>query len=712
MGLAVGIDLGTTNSAIALADKHGTPSLIPNREGCLITPSVICFRDGEILVGDVAKEMQALGAWPVAAFFKRQMGDALFLFNVGDKDYSATELSTFILRKLKDDAEAHLNETITHAVITVPAYFREAERKATIVAGEAAGLTVLQVINEPTAAAVAYGLNYEGKKRKLLVYDLGGGTFDITLIELIKGEVKVLTSDGDHQLGGKDWDDRIIEFLAGEFQDEFGINPLEDTESLADLLIQAEEAKKKLTSFNTAPITIVHDGCRGRYSIDRAKFKELTSDLMERTVSLTERVLAEKKLKPKNIQGILLVGGSTRMPMVSQFIEETFGSPPMTGVNVDEAVALGAAIVAREHIADQKKALPLLGLSGSIKTTDVTNHSLGMIAVNADHSAYVNSIILPKNTEIPCKESRPYQHFTHRGGDNQIEVFITQGEVESPSQVVYIGKYIIHDIPHQASRITVVNITYHYDRSGTVEVAASVKDTNKVLKVSAENLPHDIPDRFLVPPEPIKTEVFEHVTAYLAFDLSGSMQGAPLSEAKKAAIGFLNNVDLSHCSIGVIAFSDTVRTKLKASQNAKSIKRAINELQACETGVCNDAHPFDEILLLLKGVKGRRFAITLADGAWSKQNLAIERAKICHKAEIDIIAIGFGGADQRFLDAIASSDEASFFTSQSGLVETFSTIAQVLTDTGGGILEADSTGKSASGKRLGFLSGIKRTLSR
>ncbi|MGE4182777.1 MAG: Hsp70 family protein [Limisphaerales bacterium] len=707
MGSAVGIDLGTTNSAVARLDGHGKPAVILNAEGSPITPSVICFREGGILVGALAKEMQALGTWPVAAFFKRQMGDPYFLFHADGTDHTATELSAILLRKLKEDTEARLGERILRAVITVPAYFRDPERKATIAAGAAAGLDVLQVINEPTAAAVAYGLSREEAGRRILVYDLGGGTFDVTLLELTADGVKVRTSDGDHQLGGKDWDDRIIEFLAARFKEEFGADPLDDVESVADLLIQAEDAKKKLTSFNSTTVALTYDGSRGRYQLDRPTFEEITSDLMERTISLTKRVLEDVRLRPSDVDGVLLVGGSTRMPMVHRFIEDAFGRPPMGGVNVDEAVALGAAVVAAEQMAHRERGSPIFALRGPVQTVDVTNHSLGMIAVNADHSAYVNSIILPKNREIPCDETRPYQHRTRGRGSNQIEVFITQGETDSPAEVVYIGKYVVHDIPHQKSGITVIDVAYHYDRSGTVNVTARAKGSVRDLRVTVEELPADVPSRFLAPPEPIRVEASEHVTAYLAFDLSGSMSGDPLAEAKKAALEFLRNTDLSHCSLGVIAFSDTVRTKLEATQSARQIQLAINNLEACETGVSNAAHPFDEVHSLLKSVKGRRFAITLADGVWSDQSQAIERAKACHQANIDVIAIGFGGADQDFLRQIASSDEASFFTSMSGLVETFSTIAQVLTETGGG---APASAPGGAGRRLGFLAGIRRAL--
>jgi molecular chaperone DnaK len=700
MTLAIGIDLGTTNCAIAYLDKHGKPTVIPNALGKPITPSVICFKEGEQILGEEGKELQVLGIYPVAAFFKRQMGDELFVFHAEGVDYSATELSTLLLKQLKKDAEAYLGQTITDVVITVPAYFRDPERKATIEAGKAAGFNVLQVINEPTAAAVAYGLNKTLEKQRILVYDLGGGTFDVTLLELDKDHIRVKNSDGDHQLGGKDWDDRIIEYLATKFQEEYGFDPLEDAESLADLLVQAEEAKKRLTAFEKTVVSISHEGKKGKYELDRATFEQITADLMERTMSMTMRVIEDMRLKANEINGVLLVGGSTRMPMVHQFLENQFGKKPMSGVNVDEAVALGAALVAEERLNSQSK--PIFALKGRTKTIDVTNHSLGMIAINQNQTAYINSIILPKNAEIPCQETRPYQHRTRSKGENQLEIFMTQGESESPEDVAYLGRYVVQDIPYQKGGLTVIDVGYHYDESGTVQVEAKIRNNNEKLQIKIEKLPSDVPQRFMKPPE-LQVEEPEYMTAYLAFDLSGSMSGDPLEAAKKAALGFLKNSDLTHCAIGIIAFSDTVKTKLRASQNARKIENAISDLIACETGGGNATHPFDEINNLMREVEGRRFGIVLADGVWANQNRAIERAKQCHADEIDIIAIGFGGADKKFLQAIASSDEDSFYTSMERLVETFSTIAQVLAETGGG-----TTFESQQKRGLGLLSRLKK----
>jgi len=324
---------------------------------------------------------------------------------------------------------------------------------------------------------------------------------------------------------------------------------------------------------------------------------------MERTMSMTMRVLEDMRLKPSHIDGVLLVGGSTRMPMVHQFIDKKFGKQPMSGINVDEAVALGAALVAKER--GQSK--PIFALKG--RTIDVTNHSLGMIAINQDQTAYINSIILPKNAEIPCQERRP--HRTRSSGENQLEIFMTQGESESPEDVAYLGRYVVQDIPHQKGGLVVIDVGYHYDESGTVQVDA--RNNKRKLKIKIEKLPSDVPQRFMKPPE-LQVEQPEHVTAYLAFDLSGSMSGKPLDEAKKAALGFLKNSDLSHCSIGIIAFSNSVKTKLKASQNARKIENAINDLMVGETGYGNNTHPFDEINSLMTGLDGRRFGILAETG--------------------------------------------------------------------------------------------------
>jgi molecular chaperone DnaK len=694
MAVILGIDLGTTNSAVAILDDDGTPRVLPNPLGERVTPSVVGFRNGEVVVGREAKELQAAGEPQVAAFFKRQMGVAHYTFFAAGRDHTAVDLSAFVLDALKRGAEGILQERVRDAVITVPAYFRNPQREATIAAGRQAGLNVLQVVNEPTAAAVAFGFRRSSENRTLLVYDLGGGTFDVTALRLGRGEIRVLSSDGDHELGGKDWDDRILAFLASRFEAEFGSDPLADRESMADLAVRTEEVKKRLSATESAPIAIVHEGHRASYILDRATFAKITADLMERTIALCTKVLDEQGLSPRAVDGVLLVGGSTRMPMVREFIRRTFDQEPMTGVNPDEAVALGAALVAagREQTASGR---PRPRLAGAVRTVDVTNHSLGMIALNEDRSAYINSLILPKNRPIPCTETRPYVHRTRGDAENRLEIFMTQGESDSPADIAYLGLYVLHDVPHTEGQPSVLDIEYQYDESGTVQVRGRSRATGGALRLTVEPLPPDIPDRFLRPPALAQEPL--HVTAYLAFDLSGSMSGPPLAEAQKAARRFLSQVDLAHCSVGLIAFADRVKVKLAACQNTRTIDRAIDGLRVGEVGTCNGADPFAEVLARLAKLDGPRFVITLADGVWADQPRAIERARACHEAGIQSIAVGFGEADRVFLRAIASADEASFFTSLGELTETFSTIAQVITESG------DEGGASGEAGHLAFL---------
>lgn len=690
--VAVGIDLGTTYSAVARTDDSGRAAVIPNDRGKPITPSVICFKDGQVVVGEGAKELQALGH-PTAAFFKRQMGRPDWVFEAEGREYSAVDLSAILLAKLKRDAEAASGAKIDAAIVTVPAYFKNAEREATIEAAKKAGLDVLQIVNEPTAAAITYGYRVGGKTQTILVYDLGGGTFDVSLLRIEADAIRVLTSLGDHELGGKDWDDRILELLARRFVDEFGVDPLSERDSLSDLLVRAEEAKRRLSSAMSTRISVVHGAHKATYELDRATFESLTGDLMERTTSLTRKVLDDQGLKASEIDGVLLVGGSTRMPMVHDFCKRLSDRPLLAGVNVDEAVALGAALLTAERggLAPQHGRF---ALAAPRRTIDVTNHPLGMIAVKEDRSAYTNTIILPKNLELPCVQSRPYQHRLRRNGSGTIEVFITQGESDRPTEVSYLGRHVIHDVPADSSGAAVVDIEYRYDASGTVKVAARSRSSGNALRVTVDVLPDDVPERFAGPP----TAEFrpQHLTAYLAFDLSGSMSGSPLAEAKKAAHGFLQRVDLANCSMGIIAFSDRVETGLGASQDARRIERAIDGLTVGRTGSGNDGQPFDELLSHMGQADGPRFGIVLTDGMWSDQPHAIARAKACKAKGIDIIAIGFGSADKRFLNDIASSDEVSFLTNLGGLVETFSNIAQVLTESGG-VLAA------APGGRKGLL---------
>ncbi len=709
MGLSVGIDLGTTFSAVAVIDRAGRPVIVNNREGKPITPSVICFSGEEPLVGDEAKEMQALGKANIASFFKRSMGDSSFVLNFNQRNYTPTDLSAILLAKLKSDAEATLGEKITHAVITVPAYFNNFQREATIKAGEIAGLKVLRIINEPTAAALAYGLDRTTNDRTVLVYDLGGGTFDVTIVHISQQLITVVATDGDHQLGGKDWDDRIATYLGQHFSQDHGVDPLDDTQSFQDLLTRTESAKKQLSLRDKVNISIVHAGEKESYELTRIGFEEMTSDLMERTRILTQQVLHESRLQWRDIDGVLLVGGSTRMPMVHRFVESMSGKRPLTGVNVDEAVALGAAVQAHldstEINVTNTNAPARFTLAGQKQTRDVMSHSLGMVAENQDRSQYINSIIIAKNTPIPCAETRPYQVRTGKNIDNKVEVYMLQGENDSPLKCNILGKYVFSHITHTAQRYAVLDIQYQYDRNGVVSVSALQRETKMNLPLTIEPVPADI-SWLSQSPQDIQEIITPHLSILIAVDLSGSMSGNPLQQAQAAAKKFVTQIDLSHASLGLIAFADKVQVTQNLCQNARDLNKGIERwsslMDSGDVGWGNDTDPFSQSLKILEKQEDPRFIIVLTDGVWSYQDIAIQRAKACHQEDIEIIAVGFGGADRQFLKAIATSDESALFTDLSQLTVSFSKIAQVLTEAGANFDKpSDKNGKQKKGF-LGF----------
>jgi molecular chaperone DnaK (HSP70) len=350
MATFVGIDLGTTNSAVAYRNAYGRPEVIANREGQNITPSVVYFGTDPPAVGQEAKEWARLGNEEIASFFKPHMGNPQFRLEFRGKSYSASDLSTLVLRRLKEDAETKLGAAVDRAVITVPAYFADPQRTATIDAGQAAGFQVLRIINEPTAAALAYGLQKSGVDETVLIYDLGGGTFDVTVARITPAEIVILATAGDHDLGGKNWDDRIATFLSERFAAETGFDPLDDPMALNEVLIRSEQAKWTLTERSAARITLQLGAERRTFELSRPEFEAMTFPLMERTRRLTEEALAEAGLSWPKLDGVLLVGGSTRMPMVRSYVSQMSGKPPRSGVNVDEVVALGAAIQAAMEV--------------------------------------------------------------------------------------------------------------------------------------------------------------------------------------------------------------------------------------------------------------------------------------------------------------------------------------------------------------------------
>lgn len=667
--IPVGIDLGTTFSVVACIPRgEQRPVVVQNDFGRPTTPSVVCFDAGRLVVGDEAKELQAAGA-NAAAFFKRSMGDPLFGVDLGGKAYGATDLAALVLGYMRGLASRHLGAEVNNAVITVPAYFNNLQREATVEAGRRAGLEVLSIINEPTAAARAYGLS-SGATGTVLVYDLGGGTFDVSVVRITEKEMQVVATGGDHSLGGKDFDDRLLSYLGDRFLSDTGIDLLDDIGD--ELLVGVEKLKRALSARQAADITVSRGGKSLRYDVTRSKFEDLTGDLRERTRVFTQQVVDEAGLRWTDVTGVVPVGGSTRMPMIHALLAELSGRPPLAGVQPDEAVAIGAAIQAADDLEARQPSEPRFFIAGRKATSDVMSHSLGMIAVSPDDSRYMNSVLIRRNARIPTERTKPFRLRVRPGRESRLEVFMTQGESDDPTQCVYLGRYVFAGIPGGTEPHRDIDVTYAYDRNGVVQASATDRVSGTHLTLTVEPLPDDVPARFAGPPAAAP----EPATVYLVVDVSGSMSGDPLEKARAAARAFVRECDLTSMAVGVMAVSDSTRVLLGASKTSRDIDAAIGALSVGMTGGGNAGHPFEEIHRALHSAPGRRYAVVLADGVWERQPEAVLQARRCHEAQIEVIGVGFGGADESFLRDISTGD--GLFTDLSRLTETFSAIAQEL----------------------------------
>ncbi len=661
---AVGIDLGTTFSAIAHVNRHGVPEILHNAEGDRITPSVVLFDGDEVIVGNYAKQSAVVYPEQVVEFIKRHIGDPDFAFEYRNESYPPERISSFILAKLKHDAELRLGHRIDQAVITVPAYFNDHQRQATLRAGELAGLKVLKLINEPTAAAFAYGLNNNEQKKKLLVFDLGGGTFDVTICQIDGKDIVVNATNGDHQLGGKDWDDALITWAARCFEEKHGMDPLEDLAAYHDLRQKCVSAKISLTRRPKVNLFYDYKGKIMRLEVTRAKFEDLTSGLMRRAELLTDDVLIDAGLQREDIDTVLLAGGSTRMPMVRAMLKEHFARAPATDINPDECVALGAALTAAIESARLSGETPDV----DIRTHDVTSHSLGMV-VFRDGKLH-NSRIISRNTRIPCEQTRDNYVTTH-DGQTTMDLWLVQGENPDPLECNVLGHFEFYGIPPRPAGDSRLAVTYRYNANGIVEVEAM--DLR-----SGQTLAHRLAAGHITLEDLAKNRIPMQMA--LVMDCSGSMYGQSIADAQAAARAFVERSLQPGRQLAVVAFPGGVLAP--PTSELKKLQEAIDHLTPIgSTPMAEGLRHARDLLRPKAGVQ--RVFVVMTDGHPDDPDAVTAEVHRVRSTGGRVVTIGVGPqVHQEFLRGLASSPNDYHFCSESVELEgTFINLATELSAT-------------------------------
>ena len=481
----VGIDLGTTYSVIAYLDANGTPTTVRSAEGDLTTPSVVLFDDTDVVVGKIAQKAATMQPQQVAQLVKREMGNATFSKSINGEHFPPEVIQALILEKLKQDAESQIGP-FDEAVITVPAYFNEPKRKATQDAGQMAGIRVLDIINEPTAAAISCGvqagfLRQAGESDEpmtILVYDLGGGTFDVSLLRIHGQDYTVLATDGNVQLGGADWDRRLVDFLAEEFKLKHGVDPRDDESGRQRMWREAEDAKRSLTARETVAIALEHRGEGLMVKLTREKFEELTAPLLDRTRFTITNLLQQAKSPWQDVDRVLLAGGSTRMPQVSRMLERESGKSVERSLSPDEAVAHGAAIYAGILRARQEQK------PTEMKVTNVNSHSLSVLAIEKRTGRPRARTIIEANTALPAMRSAKFR--TQKEGQQSVVVNVIEGGDASGNNSTAIGKCVVHDLPEGLAAGTPVDVTFSYAANGRLTVHARLPDIDREAQMEIQ----------------------------------------------------------------------------------------------------------------------------------------------------------------------------------------------------------------------------------
>jgi molecular chaperone DnaK len=675
MGRPVGIDLGTTRSAVACVDENGRPRILADGSGISLVPSVVLFDDSNVLVGEIARDAAVAFPEQVVECIKRRIGDPSWRFIVGNRAYNAIEISALILKEMKRIAEEALESPVTEAVITVPAYFHDADRRGTIQAAEMAGLKVLKIVHEPTAAAIYYSFEDESGPSLFLVYDLGGGTFDITIMRrLAANSIETLCTRGNHFLGGKNWDERLVDYVASRFATQHNTDPRLDMAALYDLNLRCERAKITLTEKARTQVVCQHQGKSLSTEIGRETFDELTADLLKLTEDEVDRALKEVKLTPADLGIALLVGGSSKMPMVQTMMK---GKAPAIKMSrdPDHCVALGAALEAArlsQEVGLYKPAAKRFLESSSV--TDRTPHGLGLIALEG--KTMVNAIIIPKNTPLPCEMSRE-DITTNYDGQTSVEVHLVQGEDQDALSCVPVATYEFSGIPNRKAGQSVIRITYRYNENNVVEVSALDVRSKQALEKNTVALVDLMELRRQM--EQVKVKVRER-RVVLLMDSSGSM-ASRMDKAKEACLQFISNTDFESVEMGLVQFGINSAASVlhTMSRDEKSLGKKVDSLKADGSTPMHEALRIATELLAGAGADFDNFIVLFTDGYPDSRPSTVRATEEAKQRGIRILCIGIGAADQALLDELATTPgEVEFSKSGEELVTTFGNVARLI----------------------------------
>lgn len=742
MGIAVGIDLGTTFSAVACVGADGEPRILPNSSGEHTTPSVVAVAaDGSAVCGEAAKEAQLMGDANVASFYKTNMGNAGYVECLRGCEFDATTLSSMFLRNLIADISAANGVEIDSAVVTVPAYFEAPQREATLEALRRTGVRALGTLNEPSAAAYAYGLMSAGAaagERTILIYDLGGGTFDVTVARLSGREIRVLSSTGNHQLGGRQWDSALSDFILDQLCDARGLDR-DDVESdltpsdINTLAVVSEQVKRDLTNRARTRARVMAESVSGTIEVTREDFEEATRHLLTLTTDCCEEALREAGLTWAQVDGYILVGGSTKMPQVREYLTGKVGSGPIGGnVNPDEAVALGAAVYAAQKcgttfsLPGASAAAPRFSLGALPKLVDCTAHSMGMIAESEDRSRYVNSTIIGKNTPVPATNSREYAVRATPGRPGSLEIYLLQGDDPAPLNNTVVGKYVVPKIPGERGRETHVLVSYSYTENATIEVGATLASSGRALEVQRAEVESDL-SRFLNAPTDNDAEGEGHgfvdARVMICVEVSACMYGEGFAAAEEAVDSFLDSVDGSGVQVGLMYFADSSKVVCEPSDDYAGIvkytraglfnrclinkdllespdfnhqeweissKSGFYSLEATECGsdlTASNVDPLNEYISWRGGVKKddvSDIVLILTDDFWADTyDSALNNSRSLKEDGVRIICIGTPRADLEFLKKISTSDSYAGLFDFSELGTAFSSIGRSISSGSG-----------------------------